>query len=183
MVDLPKSGWSLHRYYEAPNGNGECSICGKKHLRWCFVVVHDNYDPIVVGSTCVWNITSSEDEYQKLLSDIKEAKKKLKQRFRFINSHKWIHGRGNLIYRDFPSVRYNNVTYRINIWNNNNGYQLQIKTRNRFKNGCGMVQQCDTNYPQRHRKTFNNLDEIKGIAFDCITEEKIEDYFDKTKQW
>ncbi len=166
--DIPKSGWCLQKCYES-DGSGECELCGKKHLRWLYKVVHDKHDPIIVGSTCVINITSSAEEYAKLLADMNNARKKAIQRRNFIFSKKWIKS-GRLLYRDFRSVIYSDVKYRINIWcNNKNNYQLQIKCYNLYLD-------TDKNRQQR-RKIFTDLNEIKGVAFDFITSGKIEQFF------
>jgi len=173
--DLPKNGWEFWKCRESVDKLGVCDICGKQHLRWLYYVTHDKYTPIIVGSTCVSHITSSEDEREKLIRQFEDAKKYEKQKKTFINSKKWIQSK-NLLYRDFKSLRYSDVKYRINIWTGQDGqYTLQIKS---YAFGV------DTKKNRRRApKKYSDLTEIKSAAYDFIVSQKIEEYFDEQKQW
>lgn len=168
---LPRTGWDLYRCRDLGECTGVCQICGKTHLRWEYTVVHDNQEPITVGSTCVWNITSSDSERDELLSKMQYAKDYEIKKQRFIKSKKWITS-GWLCYRNVASKKYTDVKYRVNVWYDGYTYTLQfICYRWQF----------DTNNIRRKGGIvhFDSMDEAKSVAYDVVVSRKIDDVFDK----
>ena len=82
----PKTGWVCVAEDDLGDLSGECDHCGT-NLRYVFLVMHENWEPMEVGTYCCDELTGD-----RVASD---RRKYLEKRTRFCSSTRWIsqHGR------------------------------------------------------------------------------------------
>jgi hypothetical protein len=112
----PKIGWSHGGWDDLGGLDGTCELCGTE-LRFVFVIHHQKWPTMEVGTDCCDNLTSTS-----LASNLMESQLRFqKRRKTFVSSVRWEHrGLGLFI---------KHKGFYILITHTANGYQLQIDGR------------------------------------------------------
>jgi hypothetical protein len=136
-IVAPKTGWEYAGYDDLGSLSGVCECCGRS-IRHVFLIHHEKWHPMEVGTVCCDNLTSTEvaSEEKKLQLSNNEKKK------RFLDSNRWF-----INYDGRHQIQ--KESFRIEISSNNQGYKLRINS----KNGRGL---------------YSTLEDAKIKAFDVI---------------
>lgn len=113
----PKTGWEYAGYDDLGNLSGVCDCCGKS-IRHSFLIHHEKWHPMEVGTVCCDNLTSTEvaSEQKKLQLSNNEKRK------RFLDSNRWF-----IDYKGHHQIKKEH--FRIEISKTDIGFLLRINDR------------------------------------------------------